>query len=207
MRKKSGVTLLELIISLCIFSMIFLGFASIQLFSKYSFLAAKRRAVVQNAVILVLEHLTKSVTGTNFSGGAIGDKANFPVKYQSNIAGSSVIHGIRIKLDSNKDGKLDDGDGEIAYGYDLTTYQMLFYGGATRADTKEPITTGHIKADFSSESSLTSVLSETYINYDETKNYLDVQITGRWDPSKEKSKDNPQVVMRSRIKMPSVSSY
>jgi hypothetical protein len=191
MKRKSGVTILELLIALCIFSMIFLGFTAIQLFSRHSFLSAKRRAVVQNELMLVLEHLTKSVTGTNFSGGAIGDKDHFPVYYTS-ING---YNGFKIWIDTDRDGKLGASDGQIGYVY--RPYQILFYNGVSL----EPVTTGHIV----DEQGDLKTGSDTYISYNSAMNYLEVQITGRWDPIKQVSRDNPQVVIRTRIKMPSVS--
>lgn len=187
--------------------MIFLGFASIQSFSRYSFLAAKRRAVVQNEVTVVLEHLTKSITGTNYSGGAIGNTMNFPI----HLTTIDTLNGIAIWIDTGNgldnthtpDGKLEtDGpypDGQVEYVYDPGTHQILFYSGAT----PEYITTGHIVAD---KDHLKDG-PDTHFYFNENINYLDVKITGRWDPSNlVVSKDNPEVVMYSRIKMPGVSS-
>jgi hypothetical protein len=190
MRKKQSVTIIELIIALCIFAVMFLAFATIQLYSRFHFLTGKRRAVVQNEVTLVLEHMAKYI------GGAIGDKDNFPV-VSTTIRGNN---GIAIRVDSDRNGKRDPNDGQIAYTYAASSYKILFYTDTTNSDTEETLTAGKIRGDFSNDPT-----QETFVSYDPARNWLETRITGRWNPAVDSSRDNPQVQMRSRIKMPAVS--
>ncbi|MCX5715057.1 MAG: hypothetical protein NT033_09755 [Candidatus Omnitrophica bacterium] len=193
--------MLELIIALCIFSVIFLGFASIQLFSREQFLTAKRRTIVQNDVALMLEHLTKTITGSNICGGAIGDKNNFPIK-------TLVVGGqtqVKIRVDTypidSPNGKLDNpGDGEVTYVYKPSEYRIYFYSDINDPLTAEYVTGPRILGDLSNDTDKSS-----YIFYDQSRNYVEAQIVGLWDPTKPVALDNPRVVMRTRIKMPSVS--
>jgi prepilin-type N-terminal cleavage/methylation domain-containing protein len=195
-RKKNAVTLLELIIALSIFSLMFLAFASIQLFSRFHFLNSSRRASLQNEVMYVLEHMARHITGTNAQGGAIGNVGGPPVS-DTTITGKT---GFNVRVDSNGNGSWDAADVWIGYAYDSSN-KILFYADVSDTATYEALTQSRIMGDLSTTSA-----NDTYAAYNYSYNYLKVQITARWDPSKPETRENPQVVMSSRIKMPAVST-
>jgi len=215
-----GVTLLELLIAVSIFAIISIAFSNIDTFSRYHAITADRRAKLQNDASYVLEHMQKyltgiasSTTGLGVQGGAIGDVVNssdYPVQ-ATVISGNS---GIAIRIDSNNNGKLDIGtDKQIAYTYNNTTHQIWYYSDASNTSTcivlpsGIPCTpspgTGYIMGDFSQTG------NPTYCKYNQTYNYIEVQIGACWDPSGAigtcSSANNPSLSIKSRIYMPGVS--
>lgn len=59
MQKKSGITLIELIMGLVIFSIFILSLFNIELFGRFHLFSSQKRARLQNEVSRALEHMTK----------------------------------------------------------------------------------------------------------------------------------------------------
>lgn len=210
MAKLRGLTLLELIVALILFSLLVLAFGNLHIFGHYHLFTSARRSQVQNQVALVLEHMAKQISGTADRGGAIGDSAI--AVSRAPIAGANAIE---VWVDADKDGRRDDADDKrIAYSYNATSrYEIRYYDNfADAASANITITdfnnalagNSYILPDFSSDTT-----QPTYVSYSPVNNYLEVQVTGCWDPASAAtcgSPDNPQAKMRARIKMPSVSS-
>jgi len=202
---NNAVTLLELLIAIAILGLIVLGISNLQLFSHYQVATADRRAVIQNGASFVLEHMAKYI------GQAIGDFNNPAiVAYADN-------KGIRIKIDSNGNGRRDDDtvDLWIAYRHEdlgTTDSEIRFYPnagtGATPTGLYESIARQVVITNFSDPPEKWGLA--LYINFDASNRLMDnnikAQIKCRWNPSQAVSSDNPEVTMSNNIKMPSVST-
>jgi type II secretory pathway component PulJ len=186
LKQGPALTLLELLIAISLIAVISIGFVSISIFTQHHVISSDRRAKVQNEVSLVLEHMAKNIRGTDTSGGAIGNSGESPV---TTYPGNTKID---IKVDSNNNGRLDDSgvDGKITYEYDANNHNIYF---TPAGGTQESLTQGMIVS--------------ARFTYNNTDNFIEVQITGRWnpDPAKPASLTNPEVTMTNRINMPSVS--
>jgi Tfp pilus assembly protein PilW len=205
---KKGVTLVELSIAICIFSLIVIGFASIGTFSQYYVITSDRRAKLQNDASYVLEHMAKNLTGTGTLGGAIGNvvsSTNYPVQAIT----ISPNSGIAIRVDSNNNGQLDGSDRQIAYIYDSANYWFLYYPDASvtspcPGSACTVLTSSRIRSDFS-----TTTSKATYYSYSSANNYIEVQIGACWTPSSDATcgtVDNPALEIKNRISMPAVST-
>jgi len=183
---KRGITLIELLISLVLMTMIVLSFASFDLYGRYHVLTADRRARVQNDVAFVLEHMTKEISK------AEGDVNHQPILIPSPPPGGRME---QIQFNSKDCG--------CVMSYD-------FYGtpaGYPFGYLVEFCEWGVPAAGKTISKKITNVSP----NYNVTNNYLDIELTGCYDPDGTPNTcgtpDNPSVTMRTRIKMPSVSTH
>ena len=210
-RHNKSVTLVELLIAVCIFSLIVIGFSSIDTFSQYHVITSDRRAKLQNDASYVLEHMAKNITGTGTSGGAVGDVTNTPTS--SPVSLTTIIGGenaIVINIDYNNNGKWDgtSTDRRIAYRYNAANYEIWYYSpySGDTPGSYEVIASKKIRPDFSS-----TISQPTYCTYNSANNYIEVQITSCWDPDGSPaacgSLDNPALSMKNRIYMPAVSTH
>ena len=177
-------------------------------------------------------------------GGAIGNtqiSSQYPVD-TTQINGDNAI---KIWIDSNNTGQWDSGDVQIAYRYSpASNYQIWYYPGYTiytgslsSCDCPDPtnlatccevLTGNRIKGNFSDNTSDPTYVAcirsdtsqptacSTCRNPPYCNNYLDVQISGCWEPNgatlgacdsaSNPNPKNPSVTMHSYIKMPSVST-
>jgi hypothetical protein len=168
-----------------------LGFVSIDLFSRHHVLTSERRAQVQNEVSYVLEHMAKHICqgiGSLNSPGVITSPAQ-PQEW------------IKIRWDRNFNGQPDD-DGAndwISYRYLSAQDQIAYY--ATYPFNGWPA---------GGEEIISRKITNCSFSYNLTDNFVDVIITGCYDPDGTPfacgTSDNPTVTMRTRIKMPSVST-
>jgi prepilin-type N-terminal cleavage/methylation domain-containing protein len=227
-----AVTLMELLVALIVTSILVLYFFAIEKIGRQDLITADRRAKVQNDVSYVLDHMTTNITGRmklaadnetyQIRGGAIGNtqlSSQYPID-TSQINGDNAI---KVRIDSNNNGQRDSNDIQIAYRYSpASNYQIWHYPNYTAYTGSlvtctcptpgdlttccEVLTGSRIRPDFSS----TTGQDKTYVVYDPNNNYLDVQVTGCWDPAEATHTcghaDNPSVTMRSYIRMPSVTT-
>ncbi|MFA5155991.1 MAG: hypothetical protein WC532_01180 [Candidatus Omnitrophota bacterium] len=187
-----AVTLLELIMAIVLLSMISLGFLSIDLFSRNSVLSADRQAKVQNSVAFALAHMTKNI------GNAIGDKNHPPVSFPTNVVvgGVDTYPGIIITVDGNNNGLLEfPTDGEVSYFYNETDHSLNYCSDCSSASNVEKLS-----------NKVVSDLSSTYVTYNNTTNYIEINLWGRWDPDNPATPQNPEVKLYSYVKMPLVST-
>jgi len=195
-RRNHAVTLIELIIAIVLMSLVVLGLANIDFFSHFHVITSERRAKVQNEVSYALEHMAKEISK------AIGDTNNPPaVIDESN-------RRVKVYIDYNQTGQIDSGDRWIAYRYrdslTSTPYQF-WYCPQCLTPTCDACTPD----DWNSTNFINNgyVLSKKISGFNPAyiDNYIETQITGRWDATKAASRDNPEITMRTRINMPSVS--
>ncbi len=186
-RHNKSVTLVELLIAICIFSLIVIGFSSIDTFSQYHVITSDRRAKLQNDASYVLEHMAKEI------GRAIGD-ANQSAVSVTTIDGDPAII---VWIDYNQDGKRDSvpSDRQIAYRYRSSPdYQMRYY------------------SDYSGSSSY-EIISRSIYGFTRslTDDYVSVEVSVCYDPDGSPaacgSLNNPALVMKNRIYMPAVSTH
>lgn len=192
---NKSLTLLELIISIAIISLIVLGFTSLDLYSRHNVLLASRRARVQNALSYVLDHMTKNVSQ------AIGDSSSETVN--TDDIDDNTAFKVRIDSDGTK-GELDASDIQIAYAYNDTSHQIWYYSDYTNDPISYEVIAENILPDFSGGCS--SPTKDSCVRYDNTTNYIQVRLAGRWDATQEASQDNPEDTMLTRIKMWGVST-
>ena len=86
-----------------------------------------------------------------------------------------------ITVDTDRDGVRDtDGsDKQIAYRYRSTNYDIYFYPNYTDNPlTYYVLTSKRIRPAFDNDMG-----QETYWVYSAASNYLEIKVTGRWDPT------------------------
>ena len=201
-KQYRGLTLIELLIAVSIFSLIVVGFSNIDTFSRYHVMSSDRQVKLQNDASYVLEHMAKNITGTGTLGGAIGDINQPPVNLTT-IGGDNAI---KVWIDYNPNGQRDASDREIAYRFtgSPAAYQIKFCPECTNG----PCT--NCNPNWNSTEILSSRISTFTPTYSSTDNYIDIDITACWDPDGSpvtcSSLDNPALSMKNRISMPAVST-
>ena len=180
---NKSLTLVELLIAVCIFSLIVVGFSNIDTFSRYHVLSSDRRIKLQNDAAYVLEHMAKNISK------AIGDANQAAVDTSSGISGDTAI---KVWIDSNSNGKRDGSDIQIAYRYrGATDYQIWYYSDYVGSPGSYEVISRKI-------SSFSGSLSD---------NYVLVEVGTCWNPAVAcGSLDNLALSMTNRIYMPSVST-
>lgn len=196
---KRGTTMLELVIAMVIICMVIFGFYSIQQFSDYQVVSANRKAQLQNEASLVLEHLAKYLSNVTAVPGS--DAIVF--------SNSTTFSALRAYADSNGNGMLDtDVDNWLEYNVsssgvlnfcaNLTATGTACQAGQSMILTKKM--RGNLHTDFA---------------FSNTTNFLGANVTLCWTPSLWNSAKlyercgqpkNPQVQMRARIPLLSVSA-
>lgn len=194
---NKSITLIELLIAIVLMSLVVLGFSSIDLFSRYHVITSDRRIKAQNEASYALEHMSKEIVK------AIGNErvygTNTVVDLQDPIGTEAAR--IKVYIDANQNGLRETVSGTdywIAYRFHNSgseSYQILY----CRQCRNKPCT--------QCESSWETLSNKiTNFNVSKSLNFVEVQITARWDPALASSSDNPSVNMRNRISMPSVST-
>lgn len=191
-RKTSAITLLELLITVVIFSIIAVGIANVDLFSRAQVLTAERRAALQHEIYIVMENMSKQVSK------AIG---NIPIHGAGNIISFTAISGdpaIRAFIDADMDGNRAAGslDHWIAYrftgdtGSPATRFQVWYYPNYVNTSSAYEVIGRNIRYNWANLSNNTVV----------------VNLTACHDPSVAMSADNPCVTNTGNIYLPSVST-
>lgn len=199
-QKSPAVTLIELLIAIMLIGVIIIAIANIEVFSRFHVTAADRRTKLQNEISFALDHMNKRITN------AIGYSTNWAVLREPYAGGERI----RVRIDSNGNGKVDPTptDTWIAYRHEnLGTTDSVIRFYPTIASTSNEIISHKILLD----SGVVVKGVEFIGNFNPTTNYLEdnvleVKITARWQPDQPATQDNPEVTMRSKIYMPSVSS-
>lgn len=191
-RQNNSLTLLELIIAMVLLSLVVLSFSSMDIFSRFEVLSSDRRAKLHNEVSYVLEHMTKEIGKAIGSAGISGQEPVF-------IIGGTFI---QMRIDTNGNGKLDayPDDRIIAYRWTNSTYKVEYcsdYIGTCAGPGYQTL---------SQKISNFTASPNPIIN-----NYVDVSLTACYEPTGTTypcgTRDNPNVTMQTRIKMPSVSTH
>ena len=188
--RMRALTLMELLISLVLFSMIVLGISNIEMFCKRAFMGADRKTRVTGEATYIVEHMSKYI------GQAVGHALDFPVSNSVPIAGCDVL--TRVWIDSNQTGVKDNGDCQIVYCFNSTSHTFRFYPNYLTLP------------DMVTNNTTNEILSRNMLSYNATfgtnMTYVDLNITTCWNASiPGVGVDNPRVTMQTRIVMQSVS--
>ncbi|MCX7927543.1 MAG: prepilin-type N-terminal cleavage/methylation domain-containing protein [Candidatus Omnitrophica bacterium] len=184
--KIKSVTLIELIIALTIFTMVILGFLSIDVFSRYQLLSSDRRAKLQNEAAFILDHMTKTLSTV------IGSVVEEPVNLTQVSGTTQQVIGF-----------IDNGSGirstnaNVSYCYNTTSCQA----GTYILSFQRPAGTGAVET----LSTHVNFFSANLVN----RNQLNVNISLCWDPDNQPhpcgTMDNPAISMNTTIRFPGVS--
>jgi hypothetical protein len=186
-----SVTLLELLIAMSLLGLLVIGISSIETFSRYQLTSAGIRSRLQSEVSFLLEHMAKNINM------AIGDVVDYPVRYPV----FQISDGLRIRIDSNKDHRLDVSDKEIAYRFNVSGYpfQVLYYSDYTGPSSSHDSVVAY------------NITAFTVSPPTSSNNYVEVLATACANPDDPLrpcgSVRNPNVTMTNRIEMPSVSLH
>ncbi|MFA5090468.1 MAG: hypothetical protein WC510_05525 [Candidatus Omnitrophota bacterium] len=199
---KRSVTLLELVISIVLLSIVVLVFSGFELLVNSILLNSDRKARIQNEVSYIMEHMDKEITKT------IGDNSNVPVS----TAGISSDNAVEFYVDLSATNATGDGqratEGDCWRAYRLNSNELWFCPNCTDNAT----CTTCSPAWGSSENILSKKITAfTVGSYNSSNNYVDITaLTGCWDPAQTKSTcgntDNPSITLRTRIRLPAVST-
>jgi len=200
--KKTGVTLLELLMGIILLSLIVIGFSNINLFSHYQVINSERVTSLRNTASYVLSHMTRNA---NLAIGNVNDRA---------IVAYGDGKGIRIRIDNGTvPGKIDGNDRWVAYRQEDvggSDSEIRFYPNAG---------TGGLPAGGHEVLGRKIKISDSARPVDEWgfvpifnlgpggDNYLEVTIRTCWEPIQIScgTTDNPGVQLRNFMRMPSVS--
>lgn len=184
---------MELLISMVLLSLIVLGISNIEVFCKYIFTGADRKAKIINEASYVAEHMSK------FLAGAVGDSNNSAVNltYPLGCCTRAVQAWVDYNDTGNLNGIKDAGDRVIMYCFNTTAKTLTYYPNYT------------VSLPGSSE-----LLARNILNFDAnvSRNTVNVTITECWNanittgPRGCGSVDNPNVTIQTRIYMPSVTA-
>ena len=196
---RRAFTLLELLISLVVLTIIVLGLFNIQTFCDYQVVSAARKAQLQGEASTILEQMAKSLAGTVTVPGTDA--------VQLIPAGSPTA--LRAFSDTNGNGVPEQGvDNWVEFNYSSSTYTLTYCANLTSPG-------GTCSSPVVLTNKMISTMGPSNITFDNSTSYLDASVTLCWDPSQNASPNtalrcgslrNPQVQMRARIPLLSVSS-
>ncbi|MCM8757825.1 MAG: prepilin-type N-terminal cleavage/methylation domain-containing protein, partial [Candidatus Omnitrophica bacterium] len=122
LKKKIGLTLLELLIAITLVGLISLGIWSISTFSYYYLINSDRLAKIQNELAYIVDHISKLITGPmeivqedgtwQGRGGAIGTVDDPPLKVE-HYGGKGWF--LKIRLDQEPFGVVGSEDPWVGY--------------------------------------------------------------------------------------------
>jgi hypothetical protein len=182
---SKAITLIELIISLIITALVIVGFSSIDLFSSRQIVTSNRLLKVQNDASAIIETIAKE------SLNAIGSK-QLPAAYTTTVTiEGNPCQAIVFRIDGDNDGTWK-GDKEIAFSYGAVMNKLYLdrnFGGL-----------------FVINETVSNTVTKFVANLSANSNYLDLDVETCWNPPYGcGTLDNPQVHVRARVELPSVS--
>lgn len=200
---------MELLIAISLLAICALAVTNLDIFSRYQVMTADRRITIQNELSYALAHMQRQISR------AIG---NTILNLNSIIDTSSILGnpGIKAYIDAgawnNSIQDYSPGDGIrgsgndhwIAYrftgntGNPATHYQLWYYHNCVLPNCGGGSSSYEVIAR-----NITSLVVSNLGN----NNYIDVELTGRWDATQPTSVDNPEITMRTRIYLPAVSNH
>ena len=193
---NKGLTLLELLIAIAIFSLMLIGFSSIDIFSRYHVVSSDRRVKLQNDASYVLEHMTKQISK------AIGDVNNPPVVIDESN------RKIYVYRDANENGRRGPHE-DYWTAYRYQPYQVWYCPQCKYDGDADPANACHncYSSPWESTEILSSKITAFTPTYSPSNDYLEVELSACWDPAQPSSPDNPCLSMKNRISMPAVSTH
>jgi prepilin-type N-terminal cleavage/methylation domain-containing protein len=202
-KNTHGMTLLELLIALVLLSLIALGFTGLHSFSHYQVISSERQTKIQNEVSFCLAHMTKEISK------AIGNERVDGLYSVINELDIGSDKAIRAYIDANKNGWRDSPPDDYWIAYLLTSAgQLQHCQQCTDSDCTTCILNDSLSTKIANFNINVLRVEPTATNCPNCliDNYVEITLTGRWQPGQGVSVDNPEITMRNRIKMPSVST-
>lgn len=191
MRKShQAITLLELLIGLCLLSVIILALNSIDIFSHFHVIDASRRIMLQKELSSSLDHMNKWVTQ-----GA-GDNANTPMATQAT--------GFTVRVDLAR--TPSDYNDDAIFTYTANSGVLSCACQGTGCPFTNIVLATHLIARVSAGPSV--VVPESpdgttgfYVKYDPSQNLgcIEVELVARPFPAQGISTNNPQFYMRTQM--------
>ena len=185
MNRRTGITLLELIIAISLLGVVALAFTSIQSFSQYHAIGSDRRAKVQNELSFVLEHIAKNVQR------ASGDYTHPPIQ--------SIANGFRVRVDVNVTPTPSTYADDTWYSYVLSGNSLSCNSEVLSTRIVSGVNTNYP----------TSAPAGNGFNFglpDAGMTSIAVMLRGRYFPGNAVSIDNPETMMGSRFSTASSAS-
>ncbi|KPK96939.1 MAG: hypothetical protein AMJ95_11750 [Omnitrophica WOR_2 bacterium SM23_72] len=191
--RNFGVTLIELSVAVILISFIVLGIANIDKFYHFHVGDADRRIKIQYEASIALEHMTYQL------GKGIGDTIKPPVTLL--LASGPDYRGVRVWVDQNQNGMQDDypEDREIGYLFQDSLSAIEYYNPCRGPSCNW--------AGSQLNETIAGQIAECTFSWSEGGNFVDVNITTRYNTSISPSVDNPEINMTARIQMPAVSTH
>ncbi|MDD5116467.1 MAG: prepilin-type N-terminal cleavage/methylation domain-containing protein [Candidatus Omnitrophica bacterium] len=190
--KKTGVSLIELIISIVLISLVLLGFFSVELFSRHHVISSDRRTKLQNELSYSIEYMSKYVQQS------CGDFNNPPI---TAYPVSGVQTGFRVRVDLNTPQTPNDLTDDTWINFYLDSHQLKTSQGAVTENLAE-----NIISNFDPYIMPASPDKGFYAYITDQGTAIDIGLVARYDPSSAASSDNPQVSMKTRLVSPSASA-
>lgn len=203
--RDQATTLIELIIAMFLMGLIILTVFSIDIYSRSNVITSDRRVKLQNGASYVLDQIQKTMIGTKWKGGVVGNTKESSMPYKGlDVLASSL----NLTIDSNANGKADTGDTVVTYSYDSTAKAISYFENATFVEYLSP---GVIMPPFNLVSSF--VPGTTAYMYTPNSNHISIQVSACWNPATADivnepngTIDNPCISMRTGIVMPSLTT-
>lgn len=206
-RFNRSITLIELLIAVSLLSVIVLAFMSIDVFSRYHVSGSDIRIRLQNEVSLILDHMAKNI------GRSIG---NEQINGADSVVTVTPNVSIRAYIDGSGDGERQDPIAGPGTGDDRFIMYRFDDSGPNANLVRYCPRCQNISCNFNQCLDAVDVLGSHIITFEPSKpssplavNYVDVNVRACWNPASLAdcgSPDNPDVIMRTRVKMPSVST-
>lgn len=198
--KYSAVTLIELIVAVGLLAIVVIAASNFGIFSHHHFITTDRRSRLQNELTYALEHMSRQITIAIGSRAIIGAD---PVRFD-NIQGRPAIE---IFIDSNAAGA-PDGQGNPQaptqndrwVGYRFTaTNELRFYPDC--GSNQNPVCAGR-RNNLIARNIRRPAAGDLGV----AGNAINITLGAVWDATSAVSVDNPEVIMRTSVTMPSVSA-
>ena len=193
-RKKTGLSLIELLVSVILMSLVLLGFFSIDTFSKNHVVTSDRRAKVQNDILYALEHMSKYVqrSSGNLNRNAI----------------QSLGTGFRVYIDLRNTPSVFTDDGYIDYTLSANTLTATCTpnGGTCPFASPEQLTNKIISGVVGNSSMPEPPVNGFYIRINNQGTAIDIGLAGRYIPAQAADLSNPQVAMKTGLLSSSASA-
>ncbi|MDD5252849.1 MAG: prepilin-type N-terminal cleavage/methylation domain-containing protein [Candidatus Omnitrophota bacterium] len=185
LNKKTGVSLIELIVCMVIISLVVLGFFSVELFSSYHVISSERRAKLQNDLSYSLEYMAKYVQQST------GDVNNPPITVYPT---SGAQTGFRTHVDLNDPRTPNDLSDD--------TWVNFYLNGNTLNSLQDGVTevlSDKIISNFDNYIMPAAPDKGFYVYITDQGTAVEIGLVARYYPGSAVSADNPQIAMKTRL--------
>jgi len=196
-KRSVSLTLVELLVSIALFSVIMLALTAISAFSYRTIIDSSRRSDIQQDAALVVEHVTSNVKRA--IGSTIGPTPGF----QRSLDGNTIAMRVdRVPLDGIPN---DDANGQwIAYNYIPGTYKVEYFANANCPSLGGGWPTSN------SGDALSSRITNFSLIPTGGRSHVYIFVIACYDPDNSPlqcgAKGNPSIAISANIDMPMMSS-